>query len=87
MMTDEIPPAESSRSSSAGSGRNSGGAVGSSTRRLPARSTNQSYSQLGRGTTTPVPSVPSTSSTMASPDRVPEVKSTSSGRNRTSVDG
>ena len=86
-MTDEIPPFARSRSSSFGSGRNSGGAVGSSTTFLPARSTNQSYSQLGRGTTTPEPSSPSTSSTKASPARVPGVKITSSGRKRTSESG
>ena len=54
-----------------GSGRNSGAVVGSSTTVLPARSTNQSYSQLGRGTTTPEPSAPRTSRTMARPARVP----------------
>ncbi len=86
-MTEEIPPPASSRSSSSGSGTNSGGRVGSSTTRLPARSTNQSYSQLGRGTTTPEPSGPSTSSTIASPERVPGVNSTSSGRKRTSDEG
>ena len=83
-MTEEIPPLRSSRSSASGSGRNSGAEVGSSTTVLPARSTNQSYSQLGRGTTTPEPSAPSTSSTNASPARVPGVKITSSGRKRTS---
>ncbi|OGO55866.1 MAG: hypothetical protein A2V85_11805 [Chloroflexi bacterium RBG_16_72_14] len=87
MITLEIPPPDSSRSSSPGSGRNAGGRVGSSTTCLPARSTNQSYSQLGRGTTTPVPSAPRTSSTIARPDLVPGVNSTSSGRNRTSEDG
>ena len=48
---------------------------------------NQSYSQLGRVTTTPEPSAPSTSSTIASPARVPGVNSTSSGRKRTSSTG
>ncbi len=86
-MTEEIPPLPRSRSSSSGSGRNSGADVGSSTTLLPARSTNQSYSQLGRGTTTPDPSAPRTSRTKASPARVPGVKITSSGRKRTSEPG
>ena len=55
--------------------------------RLPARSMNQSYSQLGRGTMTPLPSAPRTSRSMASPERVPGVKITSSGWKRTSLPG
>ena len=87
MITEEMPPRASSRSSSCGSGRNPGASVASSTTRLPARSMNQSYSQLGRGTTTPEPSAPSTSSTIARPARVPGVNSTSSGWKRTSESG